>query len=88
MIVKVKMLLKGVSVKDGKDKSGAAKQYVNAELFAIDGRPVDLKAGFDGPGLIEKARKYVFQIVSATLEYTEWQGQGRWMIADIEPVKA
>lgn len=87
MVVKSKMLLKGISVKDGKDKNGAARQYINAELFAVDGKAVDMKAGIE-PTMVDKARKYVFQVVHAVLEYTEWQGQGRWMLADLEPAKA
>lgn len=87
MIVKAKVLVKGVSIKDGKDKGGAAKQFLNVHMFALEGRAADIDAGIDA-SIMEKIQKHVFQPISASLEFFVWDGKPRWSLVGFEPVKA
>jgi len=90
MKVQVKVLVKGVQVRDGKDKTGNKVQYHNVNLYGVDGRAMDFTAFVDmsngGPALFQKAQKLEYGKAMASIDVFTWEKQAKFQLLDIAPL--
>jgi len=91
MQVTAKVLVKGVSQRDGVTKAGVAMTFHNVELYGLEGRPADIRAGVDvrngGAPLWEKAKRAVLQPVLATLDVSSFNGIHHFSLLDIQTLQ-
>lgn len=91
MQVNTRVLVKGVSQREGKTKAGLPVVYTNVDLYALEGRSLDIQASVDmangGAALFEQAKKLQFHQVNAVLEISIFDRQARFNLVGLQPIK-